>query len=466
MALSRHRAHGRHRLQTAAPPVHQGDQAAQLPLGCLLDHGLGEQMTYELLTNELLLDGQARLNLATFVTTWMPSMAARMMDDTADKNMIDKDEYPQTAELEARCVNIIAELWHADECEHATGCSTTGSSEAAMLAGLALKWRWRERARSAGKPTDRPNLVTGTNVQVCWEKFMRYWDVEPRLVPMEGDRFHLSADEAVARCDENTIGVVGVLGSTFDGSYEPIKEIAAALDDLQARTGLDVPLHVDGASGGFVAPFLQPDLEWDFRIPRVQSINASGHKYGLVYPGVGWAIWRNEEALPKDLIFDVNYLGGHMPTFALNFSRPGSEVIAQYFMFTSLGHEGYRRVLQNAQDVALRLSSGIAELGPYRLLTKGDELPVFAFTLNDDVTNYSVYDVSAHMRQRGWLIPAYTFPENREDLNVLRIVVRAGMTLDMADLLLQHIKEETDALESLDGPLPHSKRGPLKAFAH
>jgi glutamate decarboxylase len=465
MALSRHRAHGRHRLQTAAP-VHHGDPAAQLPLGCLLDHGLGEQITYELLTNELLLDGQARLNLATFVTTWMPSLAARMMDETADKNMIDKDEYPQTAELEARCVNIIAELWHADECEHATGCSTTGSSEAAMLAGLALKWRWRERARAAGKPTDRPNLVTGANVQVCWEKFMRYWDVEPRLVPMEGDRFHLSADEAAAHCDENTIGVVGVLGSTFDGSYEPIKEIAAALDDLQARTGLDVPLHVDAASGGFVAPFLQPDLEWDFRIPRVQSINASGHKYGLVYPGVGWAIWRDEAALPKELIFNVNYLGGNMPTFALNFSRPGSEVIAQYFMFTSLGHEGYRRIMQNAQDVALRLSSGIAELGPYRLLTKGDELPVFAFTLNDDVTNYSVYDVSAHMRQRGWLIPAYTFPENREDLNVLRIVVRTGLTLDMADLLLQQIKEETDTLESLDGPLPHSKRGPLKAFAH
>jgi len=465
MALSRHRARGRHPLKPAAP-VHHGDEGLQLPMGCLLDHGLGEQMTYELLTNELLLDGQARLNLATFVTTWMPSMAARMMDDTADKNMIDKDEYPQTAELEARCVNIIAELWHANEGEHATGCSTTGSSEAAMLAGLALKWRWRERARSAGKPIDRPNLVTGANVQVCWEKFMRYWDVEPRLVPMEGDRFHLSADEAVARCDENTIGVVGVLGSTFDGSYEPIKEIAAALDDLQARTGLDVPLHVDAASGGFVAPFLQPDLEWDFRIPRVQSINASGHKYGLVYPGVGWAIWRDEAALPTDLIFNVNYLGGNMPTFALNFSRPGSEVIAQYFMFTSLGHAGYRRVMQNAQDVALRLSSGIAELGPYRLLSKGDELPVFAFTLNDDVTNYSVYDVSAHMRQRGWLVPAYSFPENREDLNVLRIVVRAGMTIDMADLLLEHIKEETDALESLDGPLPRPKRGPLKAFAH
>lgn len=295
---------------------------------------------------------------------------------------------------------------------------------------------------------------------------MRYWDVEPRLVPMEGQRYHLGAPEAVALCDENTIGVVAVLGSTFDGSYEPVKEIAAALDELQSRTGLDIPLHVDGASGGFVAPFIQPELEWDFRIPRVKSINASGHKYGLVYPGVGWAIWRNEESLPKDLIFDVNYLGGHMPTFALNFSRPGSEVIAQYFMFVSLGHEGYRRVIQNARDVALHISAGIEKLGPYRLLSRGDELPVFAFTLNDDVTNYSVYDVSDRLRQRGWLVPAYSFPENLQDLDVLRIVVRAGMTMDMADLLLRHLGEETEDLESLDGPLPSTKSRPRKAFAH
>jgi glutamate decarboxylase len=224
-------------------------------------------------------------------------------------------------------------------------------------------------------------------------------------------------------------------------------------------------LHVDGASGGFIAPFLQPELEWDFRIPRVQSINASGHKYGLVYPGVGWAIWRNKAALPEDLIFDVNYLGGHMPTFALNFSRPGSEVIAQYFMFVSLGHAGYKRVLQNAQDVALKLSAGIDEMGPYKLLTRGDDLPVFAFTLKDD-SKYTVFDVSDHLRQRGWLVPAYTFPENRQDMSVLRIVVRAGMTLDMADTLLAQMREETDALESLDGPLPREKRGGMKAFAH
>ncbi len=465
MALSRHSNQGRRQHPTSAP-LHQGSTDAHIPAHTLAETGLGEQLSYELLTNELLLDGQARLNLATFVTTWMPSLGGRIMHETADKNIIDKDEYPQTAQIEARCVNIIANLWHAEEGEQATGCSTTGSSEAAMLAGLAMKWRWRERMRAAGKPTDRPNLVTGANVQVCWEKFMRYWDVEPRLVPMEGERFHLSAEEAVARCDENTIGVVAVLGSTFDGSYEPVKEIAQALDGLHARTGLDVPLHVDAASGGFVAPFLTPELEWDFRIPRVQSINASGHKYGLVYPGVGWAIWRNEAALPKDLIFDVNYLGGHMPTFALNFSRPGSEVVAQYFMFVSLGREGYRRVMQNAQDVALRLSSGIEQLGPYRLLTRGDELPVFAFTLRDEVTNYTVYDVSERLRQRGWLVPAYNFPENREDLSVLRIVVRAGMSLDMADLLLEQLSEETAFLESLDGPMPSAKETQRQAFSH
>jgi glutamate decarboxylase len=465
MALTRHTKNS-HPHRALAVPIHQASQDAHIPCVNLPDNGLGEQMSYELLSNELLLDGQARLNLATFVTTWMPSLAARLMDETADKNIIDKDEYPQTAEIEARCVNIIANLWHADEAERATGCSTTGSSEAAMLAGLAMKWRWRERQRAAGKPTDRPNLVTGSNVQVCWEKFMRYWDVEPRLVPMEGDRFHLGAPEAVALCDENTIGVVAVLGSTFDGSYEPVQQLAALLDDLQSRTGLDIPVHVDGASGGFVAPFIQPELEWDFRIPRVKSINASGHKYGLVYPGVGWAIWRNEECLPKDLIFDVNYLGGHMPTFALNFSRPGSEVIAQYFMFIALGHEGYRRVIQNAQDVAMHLSAGIEKLGPYRLLSRGDELPVFAFTLNDNITNYSVYDVSDRLRQRGWLVPAYSFPENLQELNVLRIVVRAGMTMDMADLLLQQLAEETEDLQSLDGPLPSSKARPRKAFAH
>jgi glutamate decarboxylase len=301
---------------------------------------------------------------------------------------------------------------------------------------------------------------------VCWEKFCRYWDVEPRLVPMDGDRFHLGPEEAVARCDENTIGVVAILGSTFDGSYEPIKEIAAALDQLERDRGLYVPMHVDAASGGFVAPVLQPELEWDFRLDRVQSINASGHKYGLVYPGVGWAVWRNEAALPRDLVFDVNYLGGHMPTFALNFSRPGSEVIAQYYMFTTLGREGYRRVMQGAHDVARHLADEIGRMGPYRLISEGNDLPVFAFALAPEVENYSVFDVSDRLRQRGWLVPAYTFPENREDLSVLRIVVRAGMSHEMADHLLAYLREQTEFLESLDAPLPDQEAAKRTAFSH
>ncbi len=437
-----------------------------LPRERLEASGTGSEVALDVICNELLLDGSARLNLATFVSTWMPPQAGMLMGLTADKNMIDKDEYPQTAEIERRCVNIVGHLWNVPGEEEVTGTSTTGSSEAAMLGGLAMKWRWRERMRAAGKPVDRPNLVTGVNVQVCWEKFCRYWDVEPRLAPMEGDRYHLDAEHAVELCDENTIGVVTVLGSTFDGSYEPVGEICAALDEASYRGGPDVPVHVDAASGGFIAPFVQPSLVWDFRLKRVHSINASGHKYGLVYPGVGWAIWREKDCLPKDLIFEVNYLGGSMPTFALNFSRPGSEVIAQYYMFVSLGFDGYREIQCASSAIAQHIAKEISEIGPYRLLTDASDLPVFAFVLKPEVKNYSVFDVSSRLREDGWLVPAYTFPEKREDLAALRIVVRAGFTRDMADLFLESVRRQTASLESLDGPLPQRSRKEVEAFKH
>ncbi len=416
-------------------------------------------VAYQIVHDELMLDGNARLNLATFVTTSMDSFADKLMAETFDKNMIDKDEYPQTAIMEMRCVNMLSHLWHAPRASEATGCSTTGSSEAAMLGGLALKRRWQQRRRAAGKPADRPNLVTGINVQVCWDKFANYWDVEMRLVPMEGERYHLSPEEAVKLCDENTIGVVVVLGSTFDGSYEDVKKTAELLDDLQARTGLDIPIHVDGASGGMIAPFLDPELEWDFRVPRVQSINTSGHKYGLVYPGVGWAVWRGAAALPDDLIFWVNYLGDTMPTFALNFSRPGSQVVAQYYTFLRLGFEGYRRVQGYARKVATYLSGEIAKMGPFELLTRGDELPVFAFKLKDEVKNFTVFDVSASLRERGWQVPAYTFPKNREDLAALRVVVRSDMTRDVADMLLEDLAKKVKHLERLRAPLAETGGG-------
>ncbi|MEU0536920.1 glutamate decarboxylase [Amycolatopsis tolypomycina] len=426
-----------------------------MPHDKLRDDPLPPDTALQLVRDELMLDGNARLNLATFVTTWMEPQARELMAECVDKNMIDKDEYPQTAELERRCVNILADLWHAPDPADIMGCSTTGSSEACMLAGMALKRRWARLGRSG-----KPNLVMGANVQVCWEKFCEYWEVEPRLVPMDGDRYHLTADEAVARCDENTIGVVAILGSTFDGSYEPVAEIAAALDALEQRTGWDIPVHVDGASGAMIAPFLDPDLEWDFRLPRVASINTSGHKYGLVYPGVGWVIWRDKAALPSELVFNVNYLGGDMPTFALNFSRPGAEVAAQYYTFVRLGREGFRAVQQASRDVATHLSSGVEALGPFSLLTRGDQLPVFAFTTRADA-GFDVFDVSRRLRERGWLVPAYTFPENRTDLAVLRIVVRNGFTHDLADLLLADLARVLPELAELGG---HPK-DPSKATA-
>jgi len=466
------------------------------PLYCRIDHpvpkhrlpmhSMEPDAALQVVRDELILDGNARLNLATFVTTWMEPQAELLMAECFSKNMIDKDEYPQTAELERRCVSILAHLWHApagspaaaagdassdkgaDESDSATGCSTTGSSEAAMLGGLALLWRWRARRGEAPGATEKPNLVMGANVQVCWEKFCRYWQVEPRLVPMEPDRLHLTGPQAAAHCDENTIGVVAVLGSTMDGSYEPVAEIAGALDGLQRQTGLDIPVHVDAASGGFVAPFLSPDLEWDFRVPRVASINTSGHKYGLVYPGVGWIIWRDAAALPDDLIFRVNYLGGQMPTFALNFSRPGSQVAAQYYNFLRLGFEGYRQVQLTSQDVARYLAAEIAAIGPFDLLSDGSDLPVLAFKLTDpDAAGYTVFDVSERLRQRGWLVPAYTFPENMQDTAVLRIVVRNGFSRDLAGQLLDDLRAQVKALSAAEcSPVPLLPPGERSAFAH
>ncbi|MEV5165142.1 glutamate decarboxylase [Streptomyces werraensis] len=440
---------------TEAPPRHR-----------LPDGPMAPSTAYQLVHDELMLDGNARLNLATFVTTWMEPEAGRLMAECRDKNMIDKDEYPRTAELERRCVAVLADLWNAPDPAAAVGCSTTGSSEACMLAGLALKRRWA--LRNAGRYPSRearPNLVMGVNVQVCWDKFCTFWEVEPRQVLMEGDRFHIDPAAAAELCDENTIGVVGVLGSTFDGSYEPVAELCAALDDLQERTGLDVPVHVDGASGAMIAPFLDEELVWDFRLDRVASVNTSGHKYGLVYPGVGWVLWRDAAALPEELVFRVNYLGGDLPTFALNFSRPGAQVVAQYYSFLRLGRDGYRAVQQTARDVATGLSARIEALGDFRLLTRGDELPVFAFTTAPDTTAFDVFDVARRLRENGWLVPAYTFPANRQDLAVLRVVCRNGFSEDLADLFAEDLTRLLPELRSQPHPLTRD-RNAATGFHH
>ncbi len=419
------------------------------------------EAVYRLIHDELLLDGSSRLNMATFVTTWMDPEAERLMAETFDKNMIDKDEYPQTAEIERRCVNIVADLFHAPGDGDAVGVSTIGSSEAVMLGGLAMMWRWRQRREAEGKSTDRPNMVMGSNVQVVWEKFCKYWDVEARYVPVAEDRFVVDPGEVMERVDENTIGVIPILGTTYTGEFEPIKEIHDLVVAYNAEHGLDIPIHVDGASGGFVAPFLHPHLEWDFRLPQVKSINVSGHKYGLTYPGIGFVIWRSEEDLPEDLVFHVNYLGGDMPTFTLNFSRPGNQIVGQYYNFVRLGREGYTRIMESLRDVALHLSAEIAAMGPFEVVSDGSAIPVLAFKVKDPA-RFTVFHISDQLRMGGWQVPAYTMPENATDVAVLRIVVREGFGMDLAEGLLDAISKAVAHLDEF--PPAHPAPGP--GFAH
>jgi glutamate decarboxylase len=423
------------------------------PCHAMPEDGMPPSTAYHLIHDELIVDGSSRFNLATFCGTWMEPEAVRLMSETFDKNMIDKDEYPQTAEIETRCVHMLAELWHAPDPHIAPGTSTIGSSEACMLGGMALKWRWREKMRQAGKPTDRPNLVLGTNTQVCWHKFVRYWDIEERAVPIEGDRLITDPERAAAACDENTIGIVAVLGSTFTGDYEDVEGLSAALDRLQEKTGLDIPIHVDGASGAFVAPFLQPQLRWDFRIPRVKSINTSGHKYGLVYPGVGWVVWREAADLHPDLVFNVDYLGGAMPTLAINFSRPASQVVAQYYNLIRLGRSGYQAIHRACQSVALHLAREIEAIGPFELVSQGGDLPVIAWNMKGEA-HWSLYDLADRLRDRGWQVPAYRAPANRQDLVVQRAVIRNGFTREMADMLLRDIRRHLDWFSSQPGLRP------------
>ncbi len=407
---------------------------------------------YQLVHDELLLDGVARMNLATFCTTWMEPEVHQLMAESIDKNIVDKDEYPQTAELESRCVHMLADLFTAPNPATTVGTSTTGSSEAAMLAGLAAKWRWRSRRAAAGKDTGHPNFVCGP-VQVCWEKFGRYFDVETRQLPM-GPGHVMTPEEAVAACDENTIAVVVTFGQTFTGRFEDVAAISRALDDLQARTGLDIPIHVDAASGAFVAPFCAPDLAWDFRLPRVKSINASGHKTGLAPLGSGWVIWRESADLPEELIFNVNYLGGQMPTFNLNFSRPGGQVVSSYYNFLRFGREGYRAVQSATYTVAAYLARELGALGPFEILFDGDPrrgIPAVTWTLSDPDSPYSLFDIAEDLRSRGWLVPAYTLPPDQQEVAVQRIVVRHGLSLDMADLMLDDLRR---ALAKLDARPP------------
>ncbi|MFC4605093.1 glutamate decarboxylase [Rhodococcus kronopolitis] len=426
-------------------PAYTGRLATEpIPALRLPDDEMDPQAAYRFIHDELMLDGSSRLNLATFVTTWMDPEAEKLMAETFDKNMIDKDEYPATAAIEARCVAMVAALFNAPDLSEtdpssATGVSTIGSSEAVMLAGLALKWRWRAARQAAGKDASRPKLLMGSNVQVVWEKFCRYFEVEPQYLPMAPGRYSITPEQVRDAVDENTIGVVAILGTTFTGEFEPVEAIAATLDELAAAGGPDVPLHVDAASGGFVAPFIHTDLKWDFRLPRVVSINVSGHKYGLTYPGIGFVVWRGREELPEELVFRVNYLGGDMPTFTLNFSRPGNQVVGQYYNFLRLGRAGYTAIMEALRATAETIAGRIAKIEGVRVITDGSAIPVLAFELTGD-PGFTVFDVSHELRARGWQVPAYTMPADAEDVAVLRVVVREGFSADLGHAMCDDLE--------------------------
>src|ERR1700754_2015527 len=457
----------RHKPAPSIAPAYTGRfSMAPVPTLRMPDECMEAAGAYRFIHDELMLDGSSRLNLATFVTTWMDPEAEKLMAETFDKNMIDKDEYPATAAIEQRCVCMVADLFHAedlrdDDPSSAIGVSTVGSSEAVMLAGLALKWRWREKVGKNWKGRT-PNLVMGSNVQVVWEKFCRYFDVEPRYLPMAEGRYVITPEQVLDNIDEDTIGVVAILVLTFTGELEPIGEICAALDKLAAGGGLDIPVHVDAASGGVVVPFLHPELKWDFKLPRVVSINVSGHKYGLTYPGIGFVVWRSQEYLPEDLVFRVNYLGGDMPTFTLNFSRPGNQVVGQYYNFLRLGREGYTQVMQSLSSTARWLGEQLHEADHCEVISDGSAIPVVSFRLKGD-PGYTEFDVSHALRSYGWQVPAYTMPEDATDITMLRVVVREGFSADLARVL----RDDTiAALAHLDELKPRGHFNEIQPFAH
>ncbi|XP_015883908.3 glutamate decarboxylase-like [Ziziphus jujuba] len=420
-----------------------------LPRFKLPEKPIPKEAAYQIIHDELLLDGRPRLNLASFVTTWMEPECNKLMMTSVNKNYVDMDEYPVTTELQNRCVNIIAHLFNApvgDE-EAAVGVGTVGSSEAIMLAGLAFKRKWQNKRKAEGKPYDKPNIVTGANVQVCWEKFANYFEVELKEVKLSEGYYVMDPLQAVELVDENTICVAAILGSTMNGEFEDVKLLNELLTKKNKETGFDTPIHVDAASGGFVAPFLYPDLEWDFRLPLVKSINVSGHKYGLVYPGVGWVIWRSKEDLPDELIFNINYLGSDQPTFTLNFSKGSSQIIAQYYQLIRLGFEGYKDIMQNCMDTAKALKEGLDKTERFNIISKDIGVPVVACSLKD-TSKYTVFDVSESLRNYQWIVPAYTMPANAENIAVLRVVVREDFSRNLAVRLISDIERVLAELDA------------------
>ncbi len=430
-----------------------------IPKYRLAAEGIAAESAYQLVHDELNLDGNPALNLASFVTSWMEPQADRLAAETLAKNLIDQDEYPQTEVVHQRVVSMIARLFHAPAHQQPKGTATIGSSEAIMLAMLAHKRSWQRRREQAGLPTDRPNMVMGADVHTCWEKFARYFEVEARVAPMEDGRYTIGAEQVEPLLDERTIAVAGLLGTTFTGQMDDLGSIDALLTRVAAEPGWHIPLHIDAASGGFITPFARPDEEWDFRLASVRSINVSNHKFGLVYPGMGTVVFRDASDLPEELVFHINYLGGDMPNYSLNFSRPSSSVILQYFAFLRLGRSGYEEIVSTLLENSQTLARKLAAIDGLSLLTDGSLFPIVALRA-DDPEKVDLNHLSHLLRERGWIVPAYTLPPNAEHVTVLRMVVKENLSRDMVDLLAHDIGAAMKTLAQGTHPHLHLRRRP------
>ena len=441
-------------------------QTGTAPSEFIPKRGTPAEEAYQLVKDETLPQTQPRLNLATFVTTYMDDYGTRLMNEAVGINYIDETEYPRVAVMCGRCINMVANMWNTPEKgDWKTGAVGIGSSEACMLGGISAWLRWRERRKAEGKPYDKPNLVMSTAYQVVWEKFCQLWQIEMRTVPITYDHPSLDIEAAINACDENTICIVPIAGVTWTGMNDDIEGLDNALDKYNRKTGYDIPIHVDAASGGFILPFLNPEKKWDFRLKWVLSISTSGHKYGLVYPGLGWVVWKDKKYLPGDMAFSVNYLGANITQVGLNFSRPAAQILAQYYNFIHLGFEGYRKVHSSSMDVACYCHDQIGKMSCFRNYSDTLENPLFIWYMDpeyDKNANWTLFDLQDKLMQSGWMVPAYTMPKNIEDMVVMRIVVRQGMTQDMADMLMGDIRNAVAELEKLEYPTP-SRQAYLKS---
>ncbi len=414
-----------------------------LPKQALPQNAMSPLLAKRMIEDYLMDEGNARMNLATFCQTYMEEEAKVLMGSTLEKNAIDKSEYPKTAMVEQRCIEMLSNLWHMPSVAQGIGTSTVGSSEACMLAGMAMKFRWRHHAEQAGIAihAKKPNLIMTSGFQVCWEKFCTYWDIELREIPIEQGDLSLNIEKAIAAIDDYTIGIVGVLGITYTGKYDDIAALDQALSRYNQGRFYEVVIHVDGASGAMFAPFVEPELKWDFQLQHVVSISTSGHKYGLVYPGIGWVLWKDKQYLPKELIFEVSYLGGVMPTIAINFSRSASQIIAQYYTFVRYGMEGYTKIHTHTKDMAVYIASEVEKIGCFTILNDGSNLPIVCYCLKEDPSRtWDLFDLSDRLLMKGWQVPSYPLPANLSDTTIQRFVCRADLGRDMAEQLVEDMK--------------------------